>query len=910
MADKQVTVRSASGKAELVPQSKLAEFIESGGEPITKAEYRAAQLEAKYGGAAGTLAAAGAGAGRGLTFGLSDQIATAIGGEETRQDLAALQEYNPNASIAGEIGGALLPMLLPGGQAAEAGALARLGRAATVGPRAVSALGGLAERGVVGLLGEGATATGRIGRAALKTAAGGATEGLFYGAGQEISDAAIHNHDLTAEKLLAAAGKGALLGAAFGGATGGGFSALGEAGRAALGRLGRAEAKVAQAAEREAVEAAEKVSIKKTVKEVLEETQESTTKTTSKTHFGEESVDDMLQRVAKKGESEGFGDIFNAIKEGIEPKSMWRDAVGMREGESASQFLQRFKNEKAWKAAGGTQNLAAMAEKYGGGYDKIASHWFEEAPGLVGKKSFQNMNRESMVEAAKLGKKKYGGLLEDALVGAEKKGAGVTVGDIADILDNEIASARGRLGQQNVASRLEADKKMLLMNHGVLGADGKIVPEMLQQRIGLKDAQRYRRDFDATAFGTKKTPELTKVGEAYSRARDALEKHIIEQGAQHGGTEWVKQYAKAKKGWQAFDYLDKAASKGVSREAANRSFGLSEQIGGGVGSAIGSVFGGPVGTVIGGAVGAGLSNVVRTRGDFIAAEMADKLSRLASIEKVAGFVDAKIDAGIEGFLKGRPSRTQETESTTFTRTRKAAASDESFVKQAARTAGAATRNSSTRMTLQQQEDMSRGLAGMRNNPTAQMNAAQRVMGTKLTEAAPNIAASMATRMASMLALSSQKAPSFKGSANFGGPDFSRPNPADIMRLANYYEGVYSPLSIFDDMKEGKLSRTKAQAVRENYPKLWEDIQTKMIDRVASGNAKLGYDQRIQASIMFGVPLDATMQPEVMRAIQASKSTQAPEEGEQGGGAPQRGGSSVELNKSLATASASIEQGVD
>lgn len=133
------------------------------------------------------------GAAEGLTGGLLGAgLGAGQGDEETPESAQArwsnaaemnrLREEAPIASTAGEIGGMVLSPIN------KAGALVRAPLGAT-------------------------TKLGRIGA----NVAEGATSGLLFGAGKTVSDAALGDVDLTAEKLVAGAGLGALLGGLGGG---------------------------------------------------------------------------------------------------------------------------------------------------------------------------------------------------------------------------------------------------------------------------------------------------------------------------------------------------------------------------------------------------------------------------------------------------------------------------------------------------------------------------------------------------------------------------------------------------------------------------------------------------------------------------------------------------------------------
>jgi hypothetical protein len=165
----------------------------------TPQETAAHVSEAKYGDR--EVAAGAAGLARGLSVGLSD-VALTKTGLVAPETLKGLKEANPVTSTATEVAGTAAGLLLPG-----------LGEANAV--RGVAEAGNLAARGVEAVAGAGrlANATGAVAR--------GVTEGGLYGLGNVLSEDALGDTQLTADKLAASVGLGALLG--------GGGSALAEA---------------------------------------------------------------------------------------------------------------------------------------------------------------------------------------------------------------------------------------------------------------------------------------------------------------------------------------------------------------------------------------------------------------------------------------------------------------------------------------------------------------------------------------------------------------------------------------------------------------------------------------------------------------------------------------------------------
>lgn len=246
-----VHLRGSNGQVQAVDGSTAGQILGSAEGLRTgtasAVDYALQEERKKYETAGQIALTAGEGVGRGLTFGLSDAALSAAGADTAKRQL-----YNPGTAIAGELGGALAPLLFTGGgsgaataasmggrglvagarggeaalalargaeaanAAREVGLLGRAGNAITAPTRALSEgagiLGNLAERGVVGM---GATEGGMLARGA-RAAVTGATEGAVYGAGQAIGDASLRNEPITVEKILAGAGHGALFGGALG----------------------------------------------------------------------------------------------------------------------------------------------------------------------------------------------------------------------------------------------------------------------------------------------------------------------------------------------------------------------------------------------------------------------------------------------------------------------------------------------------------------------------------------------------------------------------------------------------------------------------------------------------------------------------------------------------------------------
>lgn len=231
MADKPVAAVAPDGTPITLPASKVSELKASGGRVMSAQEAAVTQDEIKFDMEHSALqhplraiedvyGAAATSTWRGLTGGLSDVAlvkgAGLLGGESgadaVRSRLNDYRRAHPLMSAADELGGFTAATIATGGGAAAE------------------------------------TALGRVGMSALR----GGAELSLYEAGKAASDSVLANEDLSAQKIVAGFGHGALLGAA-GGAL---FGGLGEAFAGVRGARAAAAAET-RAAGREIAEATE-----------------------------------------------------------------------------------------------------------------------------------------------------------------------------------------------------------------------------------------------------------------------------------------------------------------------------------------------------------------------------------------------------------------------------------------------------------------------------------------------------------------------------------------------------------------------------------------------------------------------------------------------------------------------------
>ncbi len=214
-----IPVVDANGSVSGVPAEDFTNALSQGFqyEPLESQQKRAQEQE--YGDQ--PIRAGVEGAARGLTLGLSDVALRGMGADA--EGLAARKEFNPITSTLTEVGGAVAPILFTGGGGAAVKGGTMAAKAAAMTPAALAARAGTsAMRATEAAIGSGAAKSlaGKIAKSAIPMAAGSAVEGAIYSAGNVLSEAALGDPDINAEKAIAQIGMGAALGGALGGLVG------------------------------------------------------------------------------------------------------------------------------------------------------------------------------------------------------------------------------------------------------------------------------------------------------------------------------------------------------------------------------------------------------------------------------------------------------------------------------------------------------------------------------------------------------------------------------------------------------------------------------------------------------------------------------------------------------------------
>lgn len=88
-----------------------------------------------------------------------------------------------------------------------------------------------------------------------------------------------------------------------------------------------------------------------------------------------------------------------------------------------------------------------------------------------------------------------------------------------------------------------------------------------------------------------------------------------------------------------------------------------------------------------------------------------------------------------------------------------------------------------------------------------------------------------------------------------------PSPAEAMQWERRLAVAHDPRVAFNALATQSLTPEAADTLRAVYPKLFAAAQQRLIQRVADIKNPVAYRQRLQNSLLFDVPLDASLDPE-------------------------------------------------
>ncbi|MBM11798.1 MAG: hypothetical protein CL759_06955 [Chloroflexi bacterium] len=807
-------------KAGTVSAADVSKLPEGFSVATPQQEQRFAEQE-KYGGLGGMAAAGALGLAHGATLGASTAL---LGRTGLRDDVRKLRQYNPLATVGGDIIGGIGSTLAGVGPAAFA-ARAAARAAASAGAR-------------------GAGLAGRL-------AVGGAVEGTLVGAGEAAAQASLDDA-INGEKVAANVLGGLVAGGVVGGALGG----IGAGAKRLAGAVNRPGAKAMQDVGDAAFDGADKT-LGRRISDGLADVSHHLTgkdRGSIRKGFALDAEGDAFRKAALDGDklkpafAERLANEIDAgdadwakVSENVQKLRMKRDAVRplMKDvdpvaaqnaglayfedmlGEVDNMLLKK----DTFKAKGLKElrkDIAYLKDEAIRGAGKIndgqerALHWFMATDGLkrrIGKLSKPANHPRSLGKSYKhaAAGEKLDTLYTSLQKGLEDTATWKAAGAVQKDLNSSLTSFLG--GAKHV-------RKTLMTKYGTSAMnpwqDAWVAnPEAINRFVNNMGLKRNALNEKALRESLVSRRNAARVMLDNFDLDDSARKSI--QGVERTTDTILKT-------------MDEAAG---TIAAGNQMRDLS----------------GANQTALLGLMAAGAGVPALALSPLL--DPARTIRQLGALRKVANKFDGEIDKSVTKFFSNTVS-TRSTQALSAT---------------SARIAQGAIRSKDTRVQFAERSKIVRELAEQLPKTEREMKAAL----APISNGAPK-----AVDAATLTALRAIK---YLNDTMPGGTfqidPFGKRSVVSLIEAERWLKragAIDKPASLLHDLKDGKLSRDAVDAVKNVYPRMFMQMQMKVMEKLASLQAKgktVSYAKRKQLGILLEIPTDGTLQPQVIAQVMDS-----------------------------------------
>jgi hypothetical protein len=141
---------------------------------------------------------------------------------------------------------------------------------------------------------------------------------------------------------------------------------------------------------------------------------------------------------------------------------------------------------------------------------------------------------------------------------------------------------------------------------------------------------------------------------------------------------------------------------------------------------------------------------------------------------------------------------------------------------------------------------------------------------------PDVIAAAEKHRIAMIQYLAKHAPSFPPTNPFSKTE-ARMSPAQAMSWSRRYEAAHDPAGVFERVQHARemLTLEAAETLREVYPKLFEQAQIFMLDRVTRLTNPVPAPTRQRMSLLFNVALDSSFEPDNIALLQSVYAKPAP-----------------------------------
>lgn len=768
------------------------------------------------------LLAGAAGAARGATFGLSDVALAKIGGEDVKEKLNKLKEYNPIASGVGEASGVIGSTFLPGFNLVKG--VAGVGRVAE-GAAAKVILDSAAQ----------STAKKILATAATK-GFGSAVEGAFYGAGQVASEAALGDPDVAAEHALSTITLSALLS----GGVSGGLNVAAQAVKAAAN-----SAKPFLKAARQQL-----IGVAPDVEQTILNRSDDIKNLLAQSDNVEESILDRFKEkavTANEARYQTIDDVKSNVAKIIQDRSLQGDS------KSIKPLFDAISTARSKIAPSG----------------KIVSREIENEVAQINDIEHRLVNY----------------VLDNAGIQVPEGKVGLTLTDLtkAGLTDDALKLNPLQLNDLKAQYFKSTDFSKQL---------GKISEtERLYETLGalankeLDNVSPAIRAENARLGNAIKSQEALKSFGLYDRGTFDAEK-LRKLASVKDSAKWaeVKRHLEVLDDTWGTDLLDTAELTRAAKQVTPKDLLSGIQTGRSLlapalGGAAGSILGGPVAAGVGVIGSAALASPAGIAAKIRAANIIENMlsSRQASaLSRLGGKAGALVSDDLVPFVSA-----QVTALSTLERAQKR--TDREIDSAVSGLQGKeVTRGAPTSISVLPEIKFGKGsseldrqrafekrieeLTKIMTNPSAMADMMEQNL-KGLSMIAPNISNSLAMQATNAAMFLYSKAPKPPEQNAIGLKQEWKPSDSQLASWERYVDAVENPSNVLKDLKQRRLTSEGVEALRSVYPNLYSKLTQKIAEKF--NDKSLGYQDRLQLSALFHMPIENTMKPQTFAMLQSN-----------------------------------------
>jgi hypothetical protein len=112
---------------------------------------------------------------------------------------------------------------------------------------------------------------------------------------------------------------------------------------------------------------------------------------------------------------------------------------------------------------------------------------------------------------------------------------------------------------------------------------------------------------------------------------------------------------------------------------------------------------------------------------------------------------------------------------------------------------------------------------------------------------------------------------------FGASPKYKPSDQELSKWNRYVRAVDNPMTVLDDLNAGILTNESVDAVRTNYPDIYGQITQKMISRLSEVKKPISYQAKMQVSTLLGLPVSYALSPQFIQAMQGNIASEPEQE---------------------------------